>query len=484
MAVLPYFVFGPSTLMSIIGLIKGPDKTVPTPAEDWRDATVDVVIPALNEENNIPLCLASLARQTIKPKNIILVDDGSTDNTAKFAEHFCKLNGMDLLTIRRSAPIGKTPTIKRQSREFDSDVEFILDADTVLESENYIERTVQELYQAVGIASACGVILPLYDGDRNNLLASPPLRKFLAHEPTASIHPPLGWFDRIQGGITNLYRDALYNFLERFIYRGQMAFFGSITNPIGCAVAYRRKYVKDLFDHYEPLLGDDLTNSEDIFIGFAMINQGYRNIQLNDVFARSVEPEVRRLPKQIYMWSSSFFQCCYYFNDLLMSPFKAIKRYRQRKRIESDKSIQEKRKIQEPYRQAFGAEYTKKFGRPMGWIMLTSLIEKILFPLALLVMILLRWWEALLITVAAESVLSLLAILIISKKYSFESYVPAGGSNKKILRLRSEKGGRLEYLVKGILVIPIRYLSLMFDLYTMFHFAFQLWILRKRDWRK
>ena len=39
-----------------------------------------------------------------------------------------------------------------------------------------------------------------------------------------------------------------------------------------------QKYIKDLFDHYEPILGDDLTNSEDIFIGFAMNDNGYRNI--------------------------------------------------------------------------------------------------------------------------------------------------------------------------------------------------------------
>ena len=38
---------------------------------------------------------------------------------------------------------------------------FVLDADTVLESDDYIERTVQELYQAPGVASAWGSIFPL-----------------------------------------------------------------------------------------------------------------------------------------------------------------------------------------------------------------------------------------------------------------------------------------------------------------------------------
>ncbi|MHB1271222.1 MAG: hypothetical protein ACYCZD_00370 [Rhodanobacter sp.] len=56
------------------------------------------------------------------------------------------------------------------------------------------------------------------------------------------------------------------------MYHGQTTFFGGITNPVGCAVAYRREYVADLFDRYEPQFGDNLTNSEDIFIGFALIN--------------------------------------------------------------------------------------------------------------------------------------------------------------------------------------------------------------------
>ena len=47
-------------------------------------------------------------------------------------------------------------------------------------------------------------------------------------------------------GVTNLYREVLYLFLQRFIYRGQMVFFGTIPNPVGCAVAYRRKYVEAL----------------------------------------------------------------------------------------------------------------------------------------------------------------------------------------------------------------------------------------------
>lgn len=310
MATYPYFVVSPSTVLSLIGVLRGPDQTRPTPAEDWRKATVDVVIPAFNEAENIVLCLASVLRQTLKPRRIILIDDGSTDATVERAKAFCSMHGAELTAIKRRKPIGKTPTIKRQAREFDSDVEFVLDADTVLQSDNYIERTVQELYQAVGIASAFGTILPQRRRDRERSREHATVRAFEANHPTMRAVEHDGALRNLRRGVTNLYRETLYLFLQRFVYRGQLAFFGTTSNPVGCAVAYRRKYVKALFDHISPILGDDLTNSEDIFIGFAMLNEGYRNIQLTDIYARTEEPEAQRLPRQIYLWSSSFLQSC------------------------------------------------------------------------------------------------------------------------------------------------------------------------------
>ena len=91
MAQLPHFVFSPNTLLSAIGLMRGPDTTRPTPAEDWREATVDVIIPAHNEEENIVRCLASVLRQTLRPRQIVLVDDGSSDATAARAQSVLRL---------------------------------------------------------------------------------------------------------------------------------------------------------------------------------------------------------------------------------------------------------------------------------------------------------------------------------------------------------------------------------------------------------
>ena len=535
MATLPYFVFSPNTVISLIGLLRGADPTVPTPRDDWRTATVDVIIPALNEERTIAACLASVARQTMRPRRVMLVDDGSRDRTIEIAESFARQEGLNLTVIRRAKPIGKTPTIKRQALELDSDVEFILDGDTILESDAYIARTVEELYKAIGIASACGTIMPLRLRDRAKFDAQAALERFTAKHPEARLmtHKPL--LRRAANAVTNLYREVLYLFLQRFVYLGQMVAFGSITNPVGCAVAYRRRYVKDLFEKYTPIFGDDLTNSEDIFIGFALLNEGYRNIQLTDVYARTVEPEVQRLPRQLYLWSSSFLQCCYYFDDLVRSAPRGVMaklRGPSKPPSSSDGGAKahaeplsppepaplvhagalrvselalagvgdagslvtglrpaserpsshvarriavttagsepatienggiERRRIAEPYRQPFGVDYTRRFGRPIGWVLLMSAFEKIAFPATLLIMLVLRAWEPLVITLIAETVVSVFALVLVTR------------------------GQRLEYLVKGLAIAPLRYALLIFDGVTISRFARDLWITGNRRWRK
>lgn len=506
MAAFPYFVLGPNAALSILGILRGPDKTPARPAEDWRQAQVDVVIPALNEEDTILLCLASIVRQTLRPREIVLIDDASTDRTVEYAREFCRQAGVPITIIQRAKSIGKTPTIKREARDRDSDVEFILDADTVLESDNYIERAVQELYKGVGIASACGTILPLRSADRRKNEAGPLVKKCadaLGVEPRSPSR-----FERLARGITNIYREVLYLFLQRFIYHGQMVFYGSVTNPVGCAVAYRRKYVKDLFAHVTPRLGDDLTNSEDIFIGFALLDEGYRNVQLTDVVARTVEPPVTRLPRQVYLWSSSFLQSCYYFDPLVRSPLKLFHRpFRtdraprsvkpaaaanvqfavagagvgpagtlapglQRIRLDHPAAVDgsmalsttpsrhDRRIVSEPYRQAFGRDRTRRFGRPVGWILLASAMEKVFFPTALLTMVLVRNWEGLAITLLGESVLGLAALVYVAK------------------------GQRLEFLFKGIVATPVRYALIISELVTLARFSSDLWITRNRKWRK
>lgn len=49
---------------------------------------ISIVIPAYNEQNHIASCLEAIASQTIKPFEVIVVDNCSTDNTREIVEEF------------------------------------------------------------------------------------------------------------------------------------------------------------------------------------------------------------------------------------------------------------------------------------------------------------------------------------------------------------------------------------------------------------
>jgi glycosyltransferase involved in cell wall biosynthesis len=61
---------------------------------------ISVVIPAYNSARFLPRCLESVFAQTLKPVEVIVVDDGSTDNTAAVAEEL----GATVLRLPNGGP--------------------------------------------------------------------------------------------------------------------------------------------------------------------------------------------------------------------------------------------------------------------------------------------------------------------------------------------------------------------------------------------
>jgi glycosyltransferase involved in cell wall biosynthesis len=53
-----------------------------------KSLTLTLVIPVYNEEDYLPTCLKAIARQTVKPDEVLVVDNNSTDGTAKLAKKF------------------------------------------------------------------------------------------------------------------------------------------------------------------------------------------------------------------------------------------------------------------------------------------------------------------------------------------------------------------------------------------------------------
>ncbi|MFI5208658.1 MAG: glycosyltransferase [Gemmatimonadales bacterium] len=97
---------------------------------------VSVIVAARNEERHIGRCLESLLSQSWPRIEIIVVDDGSTDDTARVAGRFA---GVQVL---RQPPSGKATAINAAAAVAQGDILMFLDGDMHFER-RYVEIMVQ-----------------------------------------------------------------------------------------------------------------------------------------------------------------------------------------------------------------------------------------------------------------------------------------------------------------------------------------------------
>ncbi len=92
--------------------------------------TISVIIPARNEEHNLPLLLADLSAQTFPNLEIICVDDESEDSTGQIALE----NGVKLITIKSKPEgwIGKSWACQNGADTATGELLLFLDADVRL----------------------------------------------------------------------------------------------------------------------------------------------------------------------------------------------------------------------------------------------------------------------------------------------------------------------------------------------------------------
>jgi glycosyltransferase involved in cell wall biosynthesis len=92
--------------------------------------TVDVIIPAYNAAHYLPAAIESVVSQTFDDWQILLVDDGSTDNTAEAVAPFLDRLGSKIRYIKqenRGLPTARNTAIRASTAEFLA----LLDADDV-----------------------------------------------------------------------------------------------------------------------------------------------------------------------------------------------------------------------------------------------------------------------------------------------------------------------------------------------------------------
>jgi len=104
-------------------------------ASKGKMTTVSVIIPTYNEEGAIDACLESLSKQTFKDLEVIVVDDGSTDET------LFKIKGVRLFKQEHKGP-GAARNLG--AKEAKGEIFVFVDADMTFEPD-FIEKLVEPI---------------------------------------------------------------------------------------------------------------------------------------------------------------------------------------------------------------------------------------------------------------------------------------------------------------------------------------------------
>src|SRR5688572_3441692 len=112
--------------LALFGVRSGKDKA------PSANVSVSVIIPTFNGGSGLAPTIASLQRQTLRPFEIIVVDDGSTDETRAVAERARTLGLVDMV-ICHGTRCGRSAAINAAARFASGDLLLTVDADTIFE---------------------------------------------------------------------------------------------------------------------------------------------------------------------------------------------------------------------------------------------------------------------------------------------------------------------------------------------------------------
>ncbi|MGW3934124.1 bifunctional polysaccharide deacetylase/glycosyltransferase family 2 protein [Streptomyces phaeochromogenes] len=127
---------------------------------------VSVIVPAYNEKECIANTLESLAKST-HPIEIIVVDDGSTDNTSEIARDAARSFGMTNVRVIRQENAGKPAALNNGVRSASYDIVVMMDGDTVFEPD-----AVHQLVQPFADPEVGAVAGNAKVGNRNTIIGA------------------------------------------------------------------------------------------------------------------------------------------------------------------------------------------------------------------------------------------------------------------------------------------------------------------------
>jgi len=169
---------------------------------------VSIVIPSYNRRSFLEPCLESLIKQTIQKFEVIIVDDGSTDDTLEFLVEFKKTHAdFNLRWFIHEKNLGANVARNRGVQEAKGTFVAFLDSDCIAKPE-WLEELIKS-FDSHNVASLTGLVI---DAKSKNIYQ-------LAYKGSARVHGH-GEAPRLVAGNMCIRRDLLikYSFDEDLKY--------------------------------------------------------------------------------------------------------------------------------------------------------------------------------------------------------------------------------------------------------------------------
>lgn len=237
-------------------------------------ADLTVIIPAYNEAKTIQDTVISIQNQTVQPKEILVVDDCSSDNTADIAR------ALGVRVIQAPYNTGSKAGAQTYALPFvDTFYTCALDADTTL-AQDAIEKLLPA-FQESHIAAACGTVLP-----------------------------------RQVKTIWERGRYIEYLFAFTF-YKPIQDYFGKPLISSGCFSIYRTQVLREVGGW------SNKTMAEDMDLTWTLYSKNYGVRFLPNAISYPIEPNnFSFLRKQLRRWSHGFVQnILIHWKDIMRIPY-------------------------------------------------------------------------------------------------------------------------------------------------------------------
>lgn len=220
-----------------------------------KTLTLTIVIPVFNEQDHLAACLQAIAAQTIRPDEVIVVDNNSTDKSAQIAGQF------SFVRLIQEKKQGVLFAKNKGFRAAKSDIIGRIDADTLL-PQRWVERVM----------------------------------KFMADSRCAAITGPVNYYDmplpENNYHLDHWMRSSIYNWSPKspFLFGSNMAIRKSVWNELNQNLCH------DIYMH------------EDLDLAIHLYEAGKKIVYSNQLLAGASGRRYNDSPRRFYKYISMYRQ--------------------------------------------------------------------------------------------------------------------------------------------------------------------------------